>query len=68
MAPAGTPQISVDKIAKAADAAMHAPQAVETLKQQGFDPIGEGPDRFGPYLRNEITRWSEVGRRAGVKG
>lgn len=47
---------------------MRAPQAVETLKKQGFDPIGEGPDRFGPYLRTEITRWSEVGRRAGVKG
>jgi tripartite-type tricarboxylate transporter receptor subunit TctC len=68
MAPAGTPQTAVDKIAKAADAAMRVPQAVETLKKQGFDPIGEGPDRFGPYLRSEITRWSEVGRGAGVKG
>ena len=68
MAPAGTPQTVVDKIAQAASKAMRAPQAVETLKKQGFDPIGEGLDRFGPYLRSEITRWSEVGRRAGVKG
>jgi tripartite-type tricarboxylate transporter receptor subunit TctC len=64
MAPAGTPQTAIDKVAKAADTAMRAPQTVETLKKQGFDPIGEGPDRFRPYLRDEIARWSEVGRRA----
>jgi len=63
MAPAGTPQMAIDKIAEAADMAMRAPQTVDTMKKQGFDPIGEGPDRFGPYLRSEITRWSEVGAR-----
>jgi len=63
VAPAGTPQTAIDKVAKAADVAMRAPQTVETLKKQGFDPIGEGPDRFGPYLRSEIARWSEVGAR-----
>jgi tripartite-type tricarboxylate transporter receptor subunit TctC len=68
MAPAGTSQAAIDKVAKAADAAMRAPQAVELLKKQGFDPIGEGPDRFGSYLKSEIARWTEVGRRAGVKG
>ena len=66
VAPAGTPQAAIDKVAKAADIAMRAPQTVETLKKVGFDPIGEGPDRFGPYLRSEITRWSGVAAR--VKG
>jgi len=66
MAPAGTPQAAIDIVAQAAEKAMRAPQAVDTLKKQGFDPIGEGPDRFGPYLRSEIKRWSEVGAR--VKG
>jgi tripartite-type tricarboxylate transporter receptor subunit TctC len=63
MAPAGTPQTAIDKVAQAADKAMRVPQTVETLKKQGFDPIGEGPDRFGSYLRSEITRWSQVGAR-----
>jgi tripartite-type tricarboxylate transporter receptor subunit TctC len=67
MAPARTPQTTIEKVAKAANAAMQAPQAVATLKRLGFDPIGEGPNRFGPYLRSEIVRWSEVARRAGVK-
>jgi tripartite-type tricarboxylate transporter receptor subunit TctC len=67
MAPAGTPQVPIKKVAQAAGAAMRAPQAVAMLKRQGFDPIGEGPERFGPYLRSEIARWSDVARRAGVK-
>jgi tripartite-type tricarboxylate transporter receptor subunit TctC len=68
MAPAGTPQAAIEKIARAAEKAMHAPEATETLKKQGFDPLGEGPDAFGRYVRSEITRWSEVARLAGVKG
>jgi tripartite-type tricarboxylate transporter receptor subunit TctC len=67
MAPAGTPQIAIEKIANAAEKAMRRPDAVEVLQKQGFDPLGEGPDEFGLYLRTEITRWSEVARRAGVK-
>ena len=67
MAPAGTPPTAIEKVAKASAAAMHAPQAVATLKRLGFDPIGQGPDRFGPYLRSEMTRWAEVARRAGLE-
>jgi len=67
VAPAGTPQVAIEKVAKASDAAMRAPSAVAMLKKLGFDPIGEGPDRFGPYLRSEIARWSDVARHAGAK-
>jgi tripartite-type tricarboxylate transporter receptor subunit TctC len=67
MAPAGTPQTAIQKIASAAEKAMHRPDAVETLKKQGFDPLGQGSDAFKQYLLSEITRWSEVARRAGVK-
>jgi tripartite-type tricarboxylate transporter receptor subunit TctC len=67
LAPAGTPRAAIDKVADAADKAMHAPQAVETLRKQGFDPLGMGPDAYARYLRDEIGRWSEVARAAGVK-
>lgn len=67
MAPAGTPQTAIGKIANAAKMAMRGPGTVETLKKQGFEPLGEGPDAFGSYLRSEIARWSEVARVAGVK-
>jgi len=46
---------------------MHAPSAVETLSKQGFDPIGNTPDKFAAYLKSEIKRWSDVAHAAGVK-
>ena len=67
MAPAGTPQTAIQKIASAAEKAMRRPDAVETLKKQGFDPLGQGPDAFKRYLLSEISRWSEVARHAGVR-
>jgi tripartite-type tricarboxylate transporter receptor subunit TctC len=39
MAPAGTPQTAIEKIASAAEKAMHGP------------PLGEGPEAFGHYAR-----------------
>lgn len=67
-APTGTPQAIIEKISSAAQTAMHAPDAIETLKKQGFDPVGDSPESFGRFLRNEVARWSEVGRIAGLKG
>jgi len=67
LAPAGTPRATIDKVASAADKAMHAPEAIETLKKQAFDPLGGGPDAFEHYLRSEMSRWSNVARAAGVK-
>ena len=59
--------IAIDKVATAAAGVMHAPDAVETLKKQGFEPMGTTPEAFAPYLQAEIRRWAEVARAAGVK-
>ncbi len=67
LAPAGTPRATIDKVAGAADKAMHAPETIETLSKQAFDPLGGGPDAFERYLQSEISRWSNVARAAGLK-
>jgi tripartite-type tricarboxylate transporter receptor subunit TctC len=67
LAPSGTPQAAIDKIASVAEKAMHAPEAIETLKKQGFDPLGGDPDSFRRYMQSEITRWSEVARVARIR-
>jgi tripartite-type tricarboxylate transporter receptor subunit TctC len=67
LAPTGTPQAAIDKVASVADKVMHMPTAVDTLTKQGFDPIGNSPDQFSAYLKSEIKRWSDVARAAGVK-
>jgi tripartite-type tricarboxylate transporter receptor subunit TctC len=67
LAPAGTPQTAIEKIANAAGKAMRAPETIEALKKQGFETLGESPDAFGRYLRDEVARWSDVARVAGLK-
>jgi tripartite-type tricarboxylate transporter receptor subunit TctC len=67
VAPAGTPRPVIEKLAAAARKAMHAPDAVETLRKQGYDPLDAGPDEFAAFIRSETVRWSEVARGAGLK-
>jgi tripartite-type tricarboxylate transporter receptor subunit TctC len=46
---------------------MHAPDAVDLLRKQGFRPEEMGPDEFGAYIKSEIARWSAVAKAAGIK-
>jgi tripartite-type tricarboxylate transporter receptor subunit TctC len=66
LAPAGTPRPVIEKLADAARKAMHAPEAIATLRKQGYEPLDGGPDEFAAFLRSEISRWSEVARAAGL--
>ena len=54
-------------LAGAARQAMHAPDVIETLHKQGYEPLDAGPDEFAVFIRSEITRWSAVARAAGLK-
>lgn len=67
-APAGTPRPAIEKLAAAAQKAMHEPGAVELLRKQGFDPEDMGPDQFGAFIKSEIARWTAVVNGAGIKG
>jgi tripartite-type tricarboxylate transporter receptor subunit TctC len=66
-APAGTPRAVIEKVADAAQKAIHAPQAVDRLRTLGFDPLEGGPDEFADYIRSEVARWSAVARAAGLR-
>jgi tripartite-type tricarboxylate transporter receptor subunit TctC len=66
-APAGTPRAAIDKLAAAAHQAMHTPDAIETLRKQGYEPLDAGPDQFAAFIRSETARWSDVARSAGLK-
>jgi tripartite-type tricarboxylate transporter receptor subunit TctC len=67
LAPAGTPRPIIDRLAAAAPQAMHAPDAIETLRKQGYEPLDGGPDEFAAFIRSEIARWTDVARAAGMK-
>lgn len=67
MAPKGTPQTVVDKLAAATQQAMHEPGAVAILSKQGVDPLSGGPDELRRFVASELARWSDVARAAGLK-
>ena len=57
----------IEKLADAAHKAMQNPDAVETLRKQGYEPFDAGPDRYAAFIRGEMDRWSAVVRAAGLK-
>jgi len=67
VAPAGTPPPVIEKLAGAAQQAMHASEAAEMLRKLGYEPLDAGPAEFAAFIRSEIARWSEVARAAGLK-
>jgi tripartite-type tricarboxylate transporter receptor subunit TctC len=67
LAPAGTPQPIVAKLADAARKAMQSPAAVDALHKQGYEPLDIGPDEFAARIRTDIARWTAVAHAAGMK-
>jgi tripartite-type tricarboxylate transporter receptor subunit TctC len=67
VAPAGTPRPVIDTLAGATRQAMHAPDVIEVLHRQGYEPLDAGPDEFAAFIRSEIARWSAVASAAGLK-
>ncbi len=65
-APAGTPAAVVDKLSKTADAALKTDAVVKALDAQGIDPIGSTPAEFAAFIRDDVTKWSDVLNKAGL--
>lgn len=67
-APAGTPREAIDKIARATNTAMQAPDLIAALRAAGIDPIADStPDSFARYIDSEIKKGAEVAQAAGLK-
>jgi tripartite-type tricarboxylate transporter receptor subunit TctC len=67
VAPAGTSRQIVDKINRAANEALAAPDVAKALTPQGIDLVGGSPDDFARFLDSEIKRWATVTQAAGLK-
>jgi tripartite-type tricarboxylate transporter receptor subunit TctC len=67
MAPAKTPPAIVEKISTAVQRAIKMPDVVEKFKAAGATPVGDTPEHFAQYLREDIARWRAVVDKAGVK-
>jgi tripartite-type tricarboxylate transporter receptor subunit TctC len=66
-APAGTPKDVIDKISKAANAAIAADDVRAAFAPQGIETIGGTPEQFAVYVKSEIAKWAKVIETAGIK-
>jgi tripartite-type tricarboxylate transporter receptor subunit TctC len=66
-APAGTPPAAVDRLAKAAMAAVNDPGLNKRLVEMGLEPTGTGPDRLAAALKEDLERWGPPIKASGFK-
>jgi tripartite-type tricarboxylate transporter receptor subunit TctC len=65
--PAGVPRPVVDALSKEIVAIMRVPDVREKMLAQGFEPVGDTPEEFTKFIREEIARWEKVVKAAGIK-
>jgi tripartite-type tricarboxylate transporter receptor subunit TctC len=65
--PTGTPAPIVSRLAQACQTAVALPDVQTLAQDQGFLMDYAPPAEFGAYIANELLRWGELVRLAGVK-
>jgi tripartite-type tricarboxylate transporter receptor subunit TctC len=67
VAPAGTANAVVDRLAAQVTKSLKEPDVMEKLTAQGFDPFGGTPEEFGKLVRSETARFGKAVRESGAK-
>jgi tripartite-type tricarboxylate transporter receptor subunit TctC len=67
MAPAGTPQAIIDRLAAAGAKAARAPKVVARLPRDGVEPVGGTPAEFGALIAREVPQWRDLAKAANIK-
>jgi tripartite-type tricarboxylate transporter receptor subunit TctC len=65
LAPAGTPQETVSRLADAIVAAARSDDAVESMRKFGMRAQTLGPATFGAMLRADLERWAPIVKASG---
>ena len=68
MAPAGTPEPVIGKLHAAFVQAVHAPEVVKQMIDQGAEPVTDTPREFAAYIDSEIKRLGNIVTSLGIKG
>jgi tripartite-type tricarboxylate transporter receptor subunit TctC len=67
MVAGGTPKPIIERLHAAVVKAMASPNVKEKLAVQGATILATSPDEYARYLDEEIERWTQVARDAGIK-
>jgi len=67
LAPAGTPQRIVEKLAANIKIALDDPMVVKRLEGAGVDPVfGRGPKETLQFLKDELAKWAPIIKQSGA--
>jgi tripartite-type tricarboxylate transporter receptor subunit TctC len=68
LAPAGTPQPIIDKLAAAVQTAMKDPTVIKRLQDVGVDPTpGRGPVETAAFIKSELAKWAPIIKASGAE-
>ncbi len=67
LAPKGTPEPIVQSLSAACTEAAQHPSVKDRLMQLGITAIGSGADHFQSFIREEVQRFGDLARAAGVQ-
>jgi tripartite-type tricarboxylate transporter receptor subunit TctC len=67
VAPAATPRAIVAKLQQQIAASLLTPALKDKLSAQGMKAVGNTPEQFSAYIREEIAKWSKVVRETGAR-
>ncbi len=65
--PAGLPREIALKLQGEVARILKEPVMREKFVQQGADPIGNTPDEFGQYMKDETAKWAKIVKASGAK-
>jgi len=68
MGPAGMPVAVVARLNAELNKVLASPAIREKWLALGIEPVGGTPERFTEHVRKETAKWSDVIKRAGIKG
>ena len=65
--PASTERSIVQRVAEECRQVLTAPDVRDRLRDLGYEPVGSTPAEFAAYIKRELTKWTEVIRKGGIK-
>ncbi|MGO1766902.1 LacI family transcriptional regulator [Advenella sp. S44] len=65
-APKGTPKEVIDKLHQAVSESLKQSRTQETMKKLGFTIVGNNPSQFTQFQQEEVSKWKQVIKAAGL--
>ena len=67
VAPVATPKDVVEKLNAELNRMLALPSMKQRFLEQGVEPVGGPPERFGTHVLTQIDKWAKVVKEAGIK-